>query len=248
MFVINWEKLKTFLIVLFAVLNVFLIAFISFQNAKFSNISDDTVDGTVNILKSKNINVDSDKILRKQVNLNVIELKNAVVSHSFPSEFKRVDEKTFSIEKEGSIKTENDIKKVLKQIGIKDNTKIITDGTKATVYLQIKDYKVFDVSLELIQEGGKVKISGSWYFPETKPKKSSDMSDIVSLTGVLIDFSNIASSENFINIDKIELGYYISESSRNIEKLNVTAAPCYKISTSDGKNYYFNARNGEFLK
>ena len=57
MFFINWEKLKTFLIVLFTVLNVFLIAFTLVQNSKYSVISDETVSDTVKILKSKNISV-----------------------------------------------------------------------------------------------------------------------------------------------------------------------------------------------
>lgn len=248
MFFINWEKLKTFLIVLFAVLNVFLIAFTLVQNSKYSVISDETVSDTVKILKSKNINISADKIDRKQVGLNVISLKNAVVSHNFPSGFTREDEKTFSAETSGSLNSEGDVKRVLSSVGINGDTEIILNEKSAVVNLKVGGFPVFDVSLTLTEQNGKVKISGSWYSAESKPKKSSDKSDIVSLTGILIDFSNIAQFDGEISVDKIELGYYISESNRLLERLNVTAAPCWKISSSDGKCYYFNARNGEFLK
>lgn len=248
MFFINWEKLKTFLIVLFAVLNVFLIAFTLVQNSKYSVISDETVSDTVKILKSKNINISADKIDRKQVGLNVIALKNAVVSHNFPSGFSRGDEKTFSVETDGNLSSEGEIKKVLGSIGLKGENEIVLNDKSAVVYLKTGGFPVFDVSLNLTEQNGKVKISGSWYFAENKPKKSSDTSEVVSLTGILIDFSNIAQFDGEINVDKIELGYYISESNRLLERLNVTAAPCWKISSSDGKCYYFNARNGEFLK
>jgi len=247
-FFINWEKLKTFLIVLFAVLNVFLIAFTLVQNSKYSVISDETVSDTVKILKSKNINISADKIDRKQVGLNVISLKNAVVSHNFPSGFTREDEKTFSAETSGSLNSEGDVKRVLSSVGINGDTEIILNEKSAVVNLKVSGFPVFDVSLTLTEQNGKVKISGSWYSAESKPKKSSDKSDIVSLTGILIDFSNIAQFDGEISVDKIELGYYISESNRLLERLNVTAAPCWKISSSDGKCYYFNARNGEFLK
>lgn len=248
MFFINWEKLKTFLIVLFAVLNVFLIAFTLVQNSKYSVISDETVSDTVKILKSKNINISADKIDRKQVGLNVISLKNAVVSHNFPSGFTREDEKTFSAETSGSLSSEGDVKRVLSSVGINGDTEIILNEKSAVVNLKVGGFPVFDVSLTLTEQNGKVKISGSWYSAESKPKKSSDKSDIVSLTGILIDFSNIAQFDGEISVDKIEHGYYISESNRLLERLNVTAAPCWKISSSDGKCYYFNARNGEFLK
>ena len=248
MFFINWEKLKTFLIVLFAVLNVFLIAFTLVQNSKYSVISDETVSDTVKILKSKNINISADKIDRKQVGLNVISLKNAVVSHKFPSGFTREDEKTFSAETSGSLNSEGDVKRVLSSVGINGDTEIILNEKSAVVNLKVGGFPVFDVSLTLTEQNGKVKISGSWYSAESKPKKSSDKSDIVSLTGILIDFSNIAQFDGEISVDRIELGYYISESNRLLERLNVTAAPCWKISSSDGKCYYFNARNGEFLK
>lgn len=247
MFFINWEKLKTFLIVLFAALNVFLVAFTAFQNAKYSRISDETINGTVKILKNKNINISADKILQKQVNLNVIELKNAVVSHSFPKGFSRADEKNFSLKAQGSISNEGEVKKVLSSIGIKGNNEIKIDGEKAYVYLKFGQYTVFDIFLTLTKQGDDVNVFGSWYFAENKPRKSSDMSEIVSLTGILVDFSNIAAPEKETDVEKIELGYYINESSRNIDKLNVTAFPCYRISTGDGKKYYFNARNGEFL-
>lgn len=229
-------------------LNVFLIAFTLVQNSKYSVISDETVSDTVKILKSKNINISADKIDRKQVGLNVISLKNAVVSHNFPSGFTREDEKTFSAETSGSLNSEGDVKRVLSSVGINGDTEIILNEKSAVVNLKVGGFPVFDVSLTLTEQNGKVKISGSWYSAESKPKKSSDKSDIVSLTGILIDFSNIAQFDGEISVDKIELGYYISESNRLLERLNVTAAPCWKISSSDGKCYYFNARNGEFLK
>ena len=137
---------------------------------------------------------------------------------------------------------------MLSYFGINRDTEIIFNEKSAVVNLKVSGFPVFDVSLTLTEQNGKVKISGSWYSAESKPKKSSDKSDIVSLTGILIDFSNIAQFEGEISVDKIELGYYISESNRLLERLNVTAAPCWKISSSDGKCYYFNARNGEFLK
>lgn len=248
MFFINWEKLKTFLIVLFAVLNVFLVVFTLIQNSKYSVISDETINDTVKILKSKGITVDPAKIDRKQVNLNVISLKNAVVSPSFPGGFTRIDEKTFSVETTGSLDDEISIKKLLASVGIRGNSEIVSDGKKAVVYLKTGGYPVFDVFLNLTEQGRKVKIWGSWYSAEGNPKKSSDTSDIVSLTGILIDFSNIAQFDGEIKVDKIELGYYVSDSNRLLERLNVTAAPCWRISSDDGKSYYFNARNGEFLK
>ena len=151
---------------------MFLIAFTLVQNSKYSVISDETVSDTVKILKSKNINISADKIDRKQVGLNVISLKNAVVSHNFPSGFTREDEKTFSAETSGSLNSEGDVKRVLSSVGINRDTEIIFNEKSAVVNLKVSGFPVFDVSLTLTEQNGKVKISGSWYSAESKPKKA----------------------------------------------------------------------------
>ncbi len=244
----NWEKLKTFLIVLFIILNIFLLTVMQIDNAQNVNISDQTISNTINVLKNNNILIDKSIIPKKIVNLNAIELKNAVFDSDFPKGYQKNADKTFSIMTDEKVNSASDIKKLLSNVGIDKNTEIVYNDNTSRVNLKIGQYYVFDIGINIKETSGKTVISGNWYTNQSRPNKSNNVSEIVPITGILIEFANQVKSDNTIIVESITLGYYVPESKRNLDNINTSATPCYRIRTSDNKSYFYNARNGEYLK
>lgn len=244
----NWEKLKTFLIILFIILNIFLIFVMHIDNSKNINISDETISNTIKVLENNNILIDKAIIPKKIVSLNAIELKNVVFGSKFPKSYQKNADKSFSIMLDANIKSASDIKKILSNAGIDKNAEIVYNEDTSRVNLKIRNYYIFDIGLDIKETNGKTVISGNWYINQTRPKKNNNVSEIIPITGILIEFANQVKSDNIIEVKSITLGYYIPESKRNLDNINTTATPCYRINTSDNKSYFYNARNGEYLK
>lgn len=229
-------------------MNIFLISVTYTKNTKTIFISDETIKNTVSVLNMNNIKIDENIIPKKIVNLNAIELKNIVFNAKFPKEHKKNDDHTFLYTVDSEIKSELDIKKILSDIGIDKNTHIVYNKDTSRVNLKVKNYTVFDIGLDISQKNGKTQISGNWYINETRSIKDYNVSEIVPITGILIEFANQFKTEDEITIKSIDLGYYIPQSKRAITNVSTSATPCYKILTSNNESYFYNARNGEYLK
>ncbi|MBE7038276.1 MAG: hypothetical protein E7404_05165 [Ruminococcaceae bacterium] len=195
-----------------------------------------------------NIKIDKSIIPAKIVNLNAIELKNVVFNSKFPKQYQKNDDGSFLVKLVSEIKNESDIKKILSSIGIDKNTQVVYNKNTSRVNLKINNYYVFDIGVDISQKDGYTHIFGDWYVNETRPTKSRNISEIVPITGILIEFANQFKSDNEIKIESITLGYYIPESKRGVNNMNTSATPCYKILTSNNESYFYNARNGEYLK
>lgn len=229
-------------------MNIFLISVTYTKNTKAIFINDETIKNTVNVLSMNNIKIDENIIPKKIINLNAIELKNIVFNPEFPKEHQKNDDNTFLYTFDSEIKNESDIKKILSDIGIDKNTQIVYNKDTSRVNLKIKNYTVFEIGLDISQKNGKMHILGNWYINETRSTKNYNVSEIVPITGILIEFANQFGKEEEITIKSIDLGYYIPQSKRTITNMSTNATPCYKISTSNNESYFYNARNGEYLK
>lgn len=218
------------------------------DNAKNVNISEQTITNTIKVLENNNIYIDKNIIPKKIVNLNAIELKNAVFDSEFPKGYQKNADNTFSIMSDTKINSASDIKKILSNAGIDKNTEIVYNKNASRVNLKIGAYYVFDIGLDIKETSGKTIITGNWYENQSRPNKNNNVTEIVPITGILIEFANQVKVDTAIRIESITLGYYIPESKRNLDNINTSATPCYQIKTSGNKSYFYNARNGEYLK
>ena len=77
----NLGKVKTFLIVLFLGINIYLLILL-FTSSTFY-IDSETIDSTVEILKTNNIDVDKDLVMKSVENLKNIDTSNVVYTEKF---------------------------------------------------------------------------------------------------------------------------------------------------------------------
>ena len=81
----NWEKVKTFLIVLFFAINVFLVGFMLNSVKITSSASKTVIDDTVAILTANNINITNEQIPYSIVNPGTFYAMPITVDHSYTS-------------------------------------------------------------------------------------------------------------------------------------------------------------------
>lgn len=82
----NWSRTKTWLIVLFAAINIFLIITIITENAALSSISDSTIESTVNILAKNKITVKKETVPKKMPSLCSVSVVNSLADYDSGAE------------------------------------------------------------------------------------------------------------------------------------------------------------------
>ena len=68
---------------------------------------------------------------------------------------------------------------------------------------------------------------------------------IRAVTEILVNFAVSIEHEKPAVLTEIKLGYFIGD--RGGEKSTVWVAPVWRLTTEDGKKYYYDAINGDFL-
>lgn len=76
----NWSRTKTWFIVLFLGINIFLIYTLAHESVAASIISDDVIDSTVSVLKKNSVTIDKNIIPNKMPSLCALVVKNTFES------------------------------------------------------------------------------------------------------------------------------------------------------------------------
>ena len=244
----NWEKLKTFLIVLFSIINIFLITMKIATSSENVSIPRSTISDTVSVLSKNNIKINESVIPDKVKNMDDITLKPVTMVDGFLPNDAYIDSMSFEFDSGTVISTQQELKKLLSSCKFKKYRVLKGFSHKSAKIVQlIKGYPIFDAELDIECKKDKTKISGAWFKAQTYPKKSLDSVSSATITGILIDFiNNPARGEGEQTIKTIDYGYTVSKPEN--DNVLYTAVPCWKIELDNGEKFFYNARNGEYIE
>ncbi|MBQ4527596.1 MAG: hypothetical protein II998_05950 [Clostridia bacterium] len=268
----SWKRIKTFLIILFLLINIYLIS--STNGFKLKSVTEfdvDNISKTVNVIYNNyGIRIDTTDIPKRITNLNIINVDNIMFSEEFVDKYEfsknahgfsfSIATDTFSYNEKNAAE---EIREVLDTMGIAgDSYKLefkITDiGLLCTVYEYVDVYPLFNGRIEAHFSSREIKISGNWYFSQTESLEAKDTSlRMTDISGVLVDMAYTAYEQTIKSdasadmpkaVKSIEYGYYVSSYDENVISKSASAVPCYMIETDLGSKYYYDVVNGNLLK
>lgn len=274
----NWSRTKTWLIVLFVGINLFLLFTIAKENIAQSTISEKMVTDTVAILARNGFSIDPDILPRKMPTLSAVEVVNTMTSASETANALLGENATYDREDNCYLRgtamvevggdnirytdtkpTQNNVcpdaqsavnyaKSFLTDAGY-DMTKAeaqIRSYSKAEAHVlftqKMDSYPLMDSQLSVhITSKGISSIEGCWfYMAEDQSAAGGAHGRVKEITSVLIDFMNDGNrSSSSTEITKITLGYTTGD--KTIYHKSVSAMPSWRITTADGKEYYYDA-------
>ncbi|MBO7289659.1 MAG: hypothetical protein J6V03_06700 [Clostridia bacterium] len=264
----SWKNIKTFLIVLFLIINVYLVYSqygFGFKSSGASYINKDTLNDAIGIIeKNHNVKLDKSIIPSKVKKLGIIDVTNIIYTDEFKNSkytfetngagFKtHIETQTYSYYEENA---KNQFVKILSDIGIEKpsfnvEVKKTDEGLVCEAYGLIEPYKIFNGKIKAIFTPRKINLFGNWYIAEEgilkKHKPKEDMADIPT---VIIDVSSrcVKSDGTQTCITEFEYGYFVSSYDEQSASKTSSAIPCYMIKTDDGIKYYYDSLNGNLLK
>lgn len=232
----NWERMKSFLIVLFIGINIFLIGFMLNSVKNTTTVSKSVATDTVSILMNNNIYIDGRIIPLSTDNPGSFEVTPINVNSTYTSS-KNITDKNAN----------DEIKKALRSVGIKKDY-IITKNSDGSYCIGQRAYGhfIFDSAVFAKINGNTITIEGRWYTPASKPDGKDG--DMLPVTSVLIEFMNNPSRDGNIHncITSVSIGYCVPGHDSGADYISMTAVPCYSITTSDGASFLYEASNGAF--
>ncbi len=274
----NWSRTKTWLIVLFVGINLFLLFTLAKENIAQSTISEQMVTDTVAVLARNGITVDAQLIPRKMPALSAVEVLNTVTDQKALAEsilggpaaydaqtnqylrstaILRFDgdniayininpaQSNVYTDTQGAIDYAKafftdagfDISKA--QMQVKKQT---GNETELVFTQRLDSYPLLDSRLEItVTKRGVSKMEGCWFYMSDDQSGNSGASGRVKeITSVLIDFiSDPYRAGSSTEITSITLGY--TTGNKNSYHKSVSAMPSWYITTSDGREYYYDA-------
>lgn len=266
----SWNKIKTFLIILFLIINAYLIhsggGFETLFFNSYTTVDEDVLNKTASIIKKNyDIDVNIDSIPKKVNNLTNINVINLIYTDKFDSADYAVDHnyKDFTILAEtdtysyNEVNAEDELKKILSDIGLVESSYQLTfskndSGLSCSVYGCIDKYMIFNNYIKAKFASRKISLSGSWHLPESSAELMKDSNiKLQSVTTFLMDAAyrmSTESSEQNRHIKEVGLGYFVSYYDEQAVNKSATAIPCYVVETDIGYKYYYDALNGNYLK
>ncbi len=265
----SWRRIKSFLIILFLLINILLIATSGSSTFLFNlgtKIDNDVVDKTISVLNNNyGISVSEDIIPSFVENLNSVEVTNIIYTDVFEnnSDFRK-DHSSFNGEYITDIHSYNDVnsksafEKILTDLNIDSKSyRLYTEksdsGIVCTAYEYIGKYRFYNGQIRALFSPGKITLSGTWYVVHNsesngKIKSNSRMADI---TGILLDMASIPPLNSSLtpqSITEINYGYCLSYYDSDSITKSAPAIPCFLIKTDTGSKYYYDAISGLLIK
>ena len=257
----NFSRAKSYLIVVFVIVNLFLIYNLISMSSS-DRISVDTIDNTIEILNKKNIKLDRELIKTTPETMFYLNLKNPFAEEKYISNFKgncKISEKGFkfvpenkNIEFKYLLPSYDAAKQALSHL--KDNglevkyakcigTLDMGDGVyKASFIQSFESHDIYNSNIDIFYKEGNVLNSEGVYY-EISSFSAPD-ENIKTQAEILIRFANDFNEK--CTIKSIESGYF-TESFKN-EYSMVSAVPCFKITIDNGNKYYYDAISASLLK
>ena len=249
----NWKTIKTFLIILFLILNIFLI-FLTFQMNNAKKISQNEVSEAIKLLEKNNIYVDKSIIPLLPCEANTINLTDIYYAQESFEKISRnsneiIIEIPYVSNNKKSIK--NNVINSLNKSGFDtDNIQIeqIKDNEFRIKYY-INDMQVFNNNINIVINNDIMVLKGRWYIYDSDNAYNWEYSGSGYATSALINFISHPKrdSSKKTTITDIDYGYYAGSESFNENYKIISSSPCYRLTTDDGMMYYYNISEGTFV-
>lgn len=262
----NLGRVKSFLIFLFLGINIYLLISL-FMSTRFV-IDKKTVRTAASVLEKNNITVDEDIINRTLVNLKNIDTNNIIYTNKFKKsqyvDLFQIKNDNFAFEIESDVYFQNEkrikdeVKRIFEKSGFETKHmrfgKVSTDdkgNRRFMVRCFVDEYEIFDSNIRVCILKDRISFRGTWYEPLADEVKSkSRYRDTVYITSVLvgmIENENIKQNTPF-TITDIDYGYLAGTSYGEGAHVTTAALPYYRIKDNRNNVYYYDAKNGSYLK
>ncbi len=254
----NLGKVKSFLIVLFLGINIYLI--LSMHYSTRFTVDNATRENCVKLLEERGITLDVSEIPEYTVNLKNIDTNNIIHSKIFlKNGSAKISGNKFSIPvkaEDFSGENSSSVKNFLKSLGFNTSyMNIKYSDTKKAWYVTCKvgGYRIFDniIKISQIPGHGAFLAEGTWYEPSTNRVQSrSRTRNTMYITSVLLDMTqneSIMKNAPF-EITDISYGYLAGKAYGKASHVTSAALPYYRIKDNHGNVYYFDAQSGTYLE
>ena len=243
----TWKNIKTFLILLFLCINVFLLM-VTFNANSAKELSQSNINDAVKLLESNNIFINKSIIPKEAKEYSHIEL--SAISQKDQTRDNMITKITLS--ENPTYYTEGNfdevIKKELKKYGFNTKNIIIQkQNDKYYISEKINNMQIFNNSLVFGIEGETAYLTGTWYDYQLYDNYADNRKKTVYATSALITFITEYSGNKPINITDICFGYYAVIDKNTSNAKSISAAPCYRLTDSMGNLYYYNIYVGSFV-
>lgn len=240
----EWSRIKTILIWVFALVNLFLLT-IYFKEANTGKVlSDEVLVSTVEILKQNNISIEKDIIPKNFQNVKVCSVENRYADVEKMLTEAGVDKNKYTTDGNGFLYTaqsEEEAEAVLKKLLLSSYKKEEAYGVEF-YYLSFGNKVFFDSYVWVKNTDGTAEIGGKNWLGDSISEEG--VAEIVSPAEILVDFSAQYDGSREFAITGMTEGYYIGERAENVR---ATAAPVWRITLSNGEEVYLDMRNGDIL-
>lgn len=258
----NFSRAKSYLIVIFIIVNLFLIYHLV-SMTKSDTISAQTVENTISILSKKEIKVNKELIKTTPDSLFYLNLENPLADKDafinslkgkvnitkegfeFVPENKKTEFKYLLPSYDAARQALAHLKdcgfsgKYLECIGTLDMGKGVY---KASFIQSFEGYDIYNTSIDIFYKEGEVlSASGIYYNIDSF---SAPEESIRTQPEILIRFSGDINEKCIVK--SIESGYFTQPYEN--EYSMISALPCYKITTDNGNKYYYDAVLSTLLK
>ncbi len=261
----NLGRVKTFLIVLFLGINIYLL--VSHFTATRFSIDSKTCEKTLEIIQNYGITVDKDIVPKYAVNLKSIDTNNIVYTKEFKKNNKngafKVTGDSFSCEVKEPRFSDSDnnikirVKAFLEKSGFPtkhmDFSQIQRKDNKTKSFkinCRVKNYSIFDsvITVDITKDG--CTIYGKWFEPMTDDVILTSRSrQTVYITSILIDLaqSDKAAKNTPFEITSIEHGYLSGSQYKGGGHISTTARAFYKLTDDRNNIYFYDAKEGTYF-
>ena len=256
----EWNKIKTILIVVFAVVNIFLF-FVYYGGFDNGALSDELVAQTVEVLELNNVGIDARLLKNNYESIKVCNVENSYANVKdvldatlyqnsvLSGEIDTTRHSFTFVPDEGSSfygLPSSRAEKALKESGLLADVSYRKEQAEDGIYFYLKfEGKVFFDSYIFVRTKDDKIVSISAYNMLGDTVSEGSLAETVSLPEILINFATENSSQSRIDIVGLRTGYYVGTRG---ETVRVTAAPVWQIKTADNKVFYYDMRNGDLLK
>ncbi|MBR5518885.1 MAG: two-component system regulatory protein YycI [Clostridia bacterium] len=261
----EWSKIKTILIWIFVIVNIFLFSMYFRDMYAGNEISDDVVSDTITVLAKNNVEITEDVMPRDLTDVKIFNVEKKYNSISelienvkktssgngiayFNDENVSVRGRNFTctVNSNGNVSdTEDHAEEELEKTGLLSDVdySVRKSGEYVYFYLKHDNMIFFDsyIRVKCTNKGIQEIYGNNWYCDKIT---EGSMAQTISPAQVLIDFAVQMQFEQKVKITKVEAGYYIGNRE---ESVRVTAFPVWEISVSDGSVYYYDRRNGDLV-
>lgn len=249
----SWKSIKTFLIVLFLILNVFLII-LTYKMNNAKNLSQSQISETITLLNTNNIEVDPSIIPVSPSEDNTINLTDIYYMNENTDDIIRTENELIikiPYYTKNNKSVQNNILNSLENYGFDtENIKVFEDeNNQYKIKYYINNMQVFDNDMSLNIDNDTITLKGKWYIYESENAYNWEYGGSGYATSALINFISHPKRDKSktTTITAIDYGYYANSDNFNKNYKIISSTPCYRLTTDTGMMYYYSVSEGNFV-